>query len=581
VLGKNRWRSFGLYPQSKVVRICLTIGLVALFVLTPCLAQSEAAGFWNRSRRIEPRLPVNIIGGVSEAAPPPLLQELRQLLDRYQPQVAIISPRAGQVLSDTSVTVKFRVVDLPVFKNADFGLGPHLHVLLDNQPYQAVYNLNEPLIFENLRPGTHTIRAFASRPWHESFKNEGAFAQTTFHIFTKTQENAPEPGLPLLTYSRPQGTYGAEPILLDYYLSNAPLHLVARADDRDEVADWRIRATVNGQSFTLDRWQPIYLKGFKPGKNWVQLEYLDGQGNPIQNPFNNTARLLTYEPGGTDSLSRIVRGELTLTEVRGIVDPTYVPPAPEVIPLPEPAPPLLPAEPNSELTPETAPPVEETPRGTQADETLKLQEDLEPDQMLEEFPVAPDVPTDGLMVEPSPASSPTPVEQESPEASLELAPAEAESTSASEELSAPAAPQTIEEAVEQALETIEPSDKPLTPAPDQSLTPAVPEEIAPEAEAPEPTSQSVPPAIPLSPERSDQSSASSGQEPGSSGTDELKQVLKRIQQSLSPDASDKPSIVPDLDSSTPSPQTAPSIPPSNPDPTSPVLPTRPEPVTSL
>jgi hypothetical protein len=70
----------------------------------------------------------------------------------------------------------------------------------------------------------------------------------------------------VLTYSRPTGSYGAEPIMLDFYLTNAPLHLVAQENPDDEIADWRIRVTVNGESFVLDRWQPVYLKGFKPGK---------------------------------------------------------------------------------------------------------------------------------------------------------------------------------------------------------------------------------------------------------------------------------------------------------------------------
>ena len=115
-------------------------------------------------------------------------------------------------------------------------------------------------------------------PGTKSFKNDGAYAQVTFHVFAKTQENSPDPKLPLLTYSRPQGAYGAEPILLDFYLTNAPLHLVAQENDKDDIADWRIRATVNGESFVIDRWQPLYLKGFKPGKNWVQLEFLDEKG---------------------------------------------------------------------------------------------------------------------------------------------------------------------------------------------------------------------------------------------------------------------------------------------------------------
>jgi len=270
------------------------------------------------SRIVSPSPPS---GEISEVSPPEVIQALRQSLEAYQPQVAVLSPQPDEVFQDNTVTVRFQVKDLPIFKNPELDLGPHLHVILDNQPYIAVYDLNQPLVLPDLSPGTHMLRVFASRPWHESFKNEGAYAQTTFHIFTKTQDNNPAPAQPLLTYSRPKGSYGAEPILLDFYLTNAPLHLVAQEKPNDDIADWRIRCTINGNSFVLDRWQPIYLKGFKPGKNWVQLEFLDEQGNTVKNVFNSTIRLITYTPKGQDTLSKLVRGELSVAQARGIVEP--------------------------------------------------------------------------------------------------------------------------------------------------------------------------------------------------------------------------------------------------------------------
>lgn len=264
-----------------------------------------------------------------EVAPPPALQSLRPALEGYLPQVAILQPRANQILKDNTVTVRLQATDFPAFKDADLGLGPHLHFFVDDQPYQAIYDLNQPIVLENLTPGTHTIRVFASRPWHESFKNDGAYAQTTFHVFTKTPKNNPDPTQPLLTYSRPQGSYGAEPVMLDFYLTNVPLHLIAQENAEDDILDWRIRCTVNGEIFLIDDWQPIYLKGFKPGKNWVQLELIDEKGNPLVNAFNNEARVLTYKPGGQDALSRLVRGDLPAAEARGIVDPNYVPESPQ------------------------------------------------------------------------------------------------------------------------------------------------------------------------------------------------------------------------------------------------------------
>jgi hypothetical protein len=303
------------------------------------------------------------IGKLAEVPPPLLIQELRRSLDQYQPQIKILSPQPEQVLEDTTVVVKLKIQDLPIFQNADLEMGPHIHLILDNQPYQAIYNPDEPIILKDLTAGTHTLRVFPVRPWHESFKNDGAFAQTTFHVLTKTEDNRPDPALPLLTYSRPKGTYGAEPILLDFYLTNAPLHVIAQENTEDAIADWRIRVTINNESFMLDNWQPIYLTGFEKGQNWVKLEFIDEQGNLVQNAFNNTVRVIDYAPNGQDTLSQLVRGELSLETAKSIINPNISVPqnlelSPGTLPLVEKEPVSIP---NPTKAPEESPTSEEIP----------------------------------------------------------------------------------------------------------------------------------------------------------------------------------------------------------------------------
>ncbi|MBD2710025.1 hypothetical protein H6G71_07390 [Arthrospira platensis FACHB-835] len=270
---------------------------------------------------------------ISEVSPPDIIQKLHPALDRYQPQVQIISPQPDELLQDNNVTVQLQVLDFPTFRDETLGDGPHLHLIIDNDSDRHIYNPTEPIILSDLKPGTHTLRVFAVYPWGESFKNDGSSAIATFHIYTKTPNNNPDPKLPLLTYNRPQGTYGAEPILLDFYLDNAPLHLIAQEDPEDEIIDWRIRVTVNGESFIIERWEPIYLKGFQPGKNWVQLEFLDELGEPLNNVYNNTARVLTYDPKSQDTLSKLIRGQLSLSQARGLVEANYT--SPTLAPSPE------------------------------------------------------------------------------------------------------------------------------------------------------------------------------------------------------------------------------------------------------
>jgi hypothetical protein len=316
-------------------------------------------------------------GPLSEVNTPDAIAKLAPTLEKYHPQVQILSPKADEVLSDDRVTVKLQVNDLPLFKHPELGLGNHLHIILDKQTYQGVYDLTQPLVFKNLAAGTHSLRVFAARPWHESFKNEGAYAQTTFHVLTKTAENNPHPQQPLLTYSRPTGIYSGEPIMLDYYLSNAPSHLVAKESD-GSLTDWRIRATVNGQQFIIDRWAPIYLQGFKLGKNWVKLELVDDRGNPMPNVYNDTTSIVTYDPQTKDTLAKLVRGELNPTLAMSLVDPNFKapaiptpviaapPPTPQPTPSPiiEPAPSVVKSTPIPIPAPIITPPIaiEPTPK---------------------------------------------------------------------------------------------------------------------------------------------------------------------------------------------------------------------------
>ncbi|WP_416670202.1 hypothetical protein [Egbenema bharatensis] len=411
--------------QQRVGRTLLAIFLVVIL--------GGGAIGCSRSPGAAPSGPFQPTSRLSEVAPPATLQELRKGFEPYQPQVKILSPRADEVLQDTTASVRLQVNDLPLFQNEEFGLGPHLHFILDNEPYQAIYDAREPIALEDLTPGTHTLRVFASRPWHESFKNEGAYAQTTFHVFAKTPEDIPAPDQPLLTYSRPKGSYGAEPIMLDFYLTNAPLHLVASENPEDDISDWQIRCTINGESFTFDRWEPIYLKGFKVGRNWIQLELLDEQGNLIANDFNDTIRTITYEPGGTDTLSKLTRGELSAAEVFSIVDPNYVyqPPAPEpVVVEPEVTEPEVtePEVTEPELvTPdvEPAPPVGEPALTSEPESLQEVLDDLE---------------TPTPAIEPSPSIAPEPVAEPTTELSEELP----------IELTTPPIPKTVElEGVEQ------------------------------------------------------------------------------------------------------------------------------------
>ncbi|MGB3295196.1 MAG: hypothetical protein WBB01_19610 [Phormidesmis sp.] len=325
-------------------------------------------------------------GSISEVAPPAIFGDLAELIGsadlEAQPQVAIAAPKPDQTLKSTALEVKIDLKGLSIYKDESTGLGPHLQLILDNRPARSLYDLNDPIELSDLAPGSHSLRVLAVKPWGESFKNESAYARTTFHVYANTGENVPDPEQPLLTYSAPQGAYGAEPILLDFYLENAPLHLIAQEDSADSIPDWRLRCDVNGQRFFFDQWQPVYLKGFKPGQNWVQLTLVDEQDNPIDNVFNSTVRLINYDADQRDSLAKMVRGELPLAQVGQIVDPAYQPPVelPEELAPEEPAAEesAEPAQAPEEIEVFEAPPAEIIPTDDQGlDDTEALQTEAE------------------------------------------------------------------------------------------------------------------------------------------------------------------------------------------------------------
>ncbi|MCW6038113.1 hypothetical protein K4A83_17810 [Spirulina subsalsa FACHB-351] len=367
----------------------------SLLIVTLFLALVSLGGCSDRIEAKNGKTNPQEIGTLAEAAPPLLLRQLNQTLQQYQPQVTILSPQPNETVNSTTLNVKLQVEDLPIFKDETLGLGPHLSLTLDNHTSQDIYDLSQPITLEDLEPGTHTLRVFANRPWQESFKNEGAYAQTTFNIFTSSEDNTPQANQPLLTYNSPQGLYNAEPILLDFYLTNAPLRFLARKNPQDNINDWRVKVTANGQSFILEDWQPIYLKGFKPGVNWVKLELIDDQGIPIENTFNQTVRLVDYQPKGSNTLAQLVKGELTLDVAQGIVDPNYRP-------MVEPS---TPEEPTPEdVNPvETPTPVEETPA---VEPEPVIEEEITPDEEIEAIPeVVEEVEEE--IIPPAPIETPT------------------------------------------------------------------------------------------------------------------------------------------------------------------------------
>ena len=166
--------------------------------------------------------------------------------------------------------------------------GQHIHNIVDNEPYTAHY---ETSFTKAIPDGQHAVLSFLSRSYHESLKHRGAYDLRIVNV-----GSAPAPATPIidvrapnLFYSRPKDTYtgaDAKRIMLDFYLVNTTL----------EPGGNRVRATINGTEFMLDRWVPYQMEGLPAGENTVKLELIDASGAVLAGPYNSVTRKFTVAP---------------------------------------------------------------------------------------------------------------------------------------------------------------------------------------------------------------------------------------------------------------------------------------------
>lgn len=236
----------------------------------------------------------------------------RGMQDQAAPVLTILEPKAGENIKGSTVKLKLGLGgDLKGYeprKDPATNAGNHIHVILDNQPYEAHYMLASGFELRNVAPGRHTIRVFASRPWHESYKNKGSFQMVSFTVtgggdatkptttatgqvmaegkdFPVSQAGLVNAKAPLLTYSRPKGEYkGSDPIMVDFWLANAAL--------KDDGGKYQVRLTVDtGAPMLLSKWEPIWLDGLAGGKHTFKLELVDLKGKVVDNGgYNITSR---------------------------------------------------------------------------------------------------------------------------------------------------------------------------------------------------------------------------------------------------------------------------------------------------
>jgi len=352
-------RGVGRGAAGRAVRryVCRAGLLAAALLLVLTLAPPAALAFSLPGRRPSAAAPATPAMGRSsqqEVAPPLAVQQLQEALESRRPRVEIVSPADGALLPAGPWTLRLQVEDWPLVDAGPLGLGPHLVVQLDGDaplPLTATSTTMRPL-----EPGSHRLTVYAARPWGEAVKGPGAQRQIRLHRVAANPLGQPAPGSPQLIAVSPRGTAAATPLLLDWLLLEAPLQNLRSGD-----ASWRLRVSINGDSFLVDRQTPLWLEGWRTGSNAVQLDLLDGLGEPLNPPFNSLVGEVILEPGGEPP--RWQKGRLTASELAILLGEAPPPAAIEPEPEPEPEPA---AESDGTLEPEaTAMPAPEQPQEPQ------------------------------------------------------------------------------------------------------------------------------------------------------------------------------------------------------------------------
>ncbi|MEY4875242.1 MAG: hypothetical protein RL708_391 [Bacteroidota bacterium] len=171
---------------------------------------------------------------------------------------------------------------------ANSAKGQHIHFIVDNKPYEALY---KPEIKTTFAQGPHLVLAFLSRSYHQSIKSKKAYV---LKQIKSGNTKLPDYDItkPMLFYSRPKAFYiGADTqnVLLDFYVVNTTISKKTN----------RVKATINGKIFMLNDWKPFLIQGLPMGITKIKLELVNKKGKLVEGAFTSIEReitLATSEP---------------------------------------------------------------------------------------------------------------------------------------------------------------------------------------------------------------------------------------------------------------------------------------------
>ena len=229
-------------------------------------------------------------GRLREVEPPGAVQQFHQALAKHHPQLSLISPLDGSQLKGGPLNLELKIEDWPLANDSELGLGAHVAIQIDDQAAIRVSERNGnrvTLELPSLSPGSHRFTAYAAYPWGEAVKTPGASLHWSVDQLRPLMGSQPKSDAPWLAVVSPAELGGENPLLLDWLVWNAPLQNLRAGDAR-----WRLRITVNDDSFVVDQQDALWLQGIdnRKGINTVQMELLNGIGESLEPMFNNQLR---------------------------------------------------------------------------------------------------------------------------------------------------------------------------------------------------------------------------------------------------------------------------------------------------
>ena len=296
--------------------------LAAVLLLGAGLPVHARPGFFNRDAGSAAKpLPSSAPSGkLQEVAPPGAVQQLRQNLQQHRPSLRLIDPSNDSIVSSDALELRFEIDDWPLSSDPELGLGPHVVLQIDNR---APLRLSESdgnrlkVRIDDLEAGSHRFSAWAAYPWGEAVQAPGASVQGRVHLWQKLRGTQPERDAPWLVPVSPAGEQGLQPLLVDWLIWNAPLQNLREGDGR-----WRLRISIDGDSFLVDHQEALWLKGSNgSGSHDIQMELLNGLGEPITPVFNNQLIHLKAPSGPKPGWMRSNLTESQLARLSGSPEP--------------------------------------------------------------------------------------------------------------------------------------------------------------------------------------------------------------------------------------------------------------------